>query len=998
MLNATRSKGSKELDRSGQPPADEPSTLQVHADFQDIYSYINPDISSVISLDCKHMNILTRAVPDIRLAQPYEGQQEPDRLQKQKHQGIPLLLPLTIGIEFEQKIRNSAPTTRSLGVNVDCLSMMLSTEDAQLIDNVFKKWSRKHKDKKQARTYLFDIVFENERLGIGLRKEGNKVVVDHVGVAARQLSIERGDALHAINGVPIPKASRSTLSDMVDRLANEPRPLRVTFARKLAELDQVEDLQVNESESFLSPAEGSLCQGSHDSFDISVSSAVVTVMEKDVTLLRGHISSTDVGCKLSRTSTTVYRIDLSTKIEVEYYNLRIWAWEPLLEPGGIFLSAEFQDPHTGPKGLSIELGDRPGGPLCFNLTDAAVETFSKFQKWRRPSDQGLDGVFFADFGNGDVDDGLVSKKAANAALTFAQRQKKESAKPCVFRNKSGVSIAFAQQKTRNQGGLVRSGSFLFATVGDYHGLQGFRSSDVTVVSNGEEASFRVDVLPESQDAKRGRRFPPLTVSLQAVADAQVQPLTDLDITTPGEMAFPMTLVHMDDASVEDLSTPREWVSWLVEQMDERTVLTLGSSIRVVSMLEETAEIGVEVLEEGRANTGGIKSIGTCRSGVPLYLPLWLAMQGRRWRCFVRIASGYSFSPLFTAREDGSIDADGVRGSFVKCQSHRDPSLYLSVGVDEVRGITTLTLDCAIILRNLLPTRLEWELADNQAPRGAIIDGSSIRRARLNSNGSAAALESGERAEVFSKGYESLHLRFAVPEIPAWSNWVSLSLTKGIIGSGNDLSSEDTADAYVVNRRAKFMDEFGIPLPVSVRVAPKRKGIEAALYAELWFSNCTTLPLVFGCPQEHVTGPLDGYEVDSSSSELTAAEAALKEISSLFETGDDGKGFTRERHKAKPVGSADSVRIPAQTGRTVVEECFEYIEVENSTVKHRWWALENSRLKSDDMTLIEKDGKTWQWLDKSWVSVPLDHEVRFLNCFAFIFCISQNSKFHISFVI
>lgn len=964
MLNATKSNTAEGLEQTAQTPVDITSLLQLQADFQNICSYINPDIASVISLENKHFQILARLVPDLHITRLYEDQQDSERLQDQKSHGVPLLLPLTIAIEFEQKIYASAPTTRSLGINVDSLSMMLSMEDAQLIDGVIKKWSRQNENQNRDRTYLFDVVFENDRLGIGLRRHGNKIVVDHVGVDARQL--ESGDAIHAINGDIIPHFSRTALSEMVERLANETRPLTITFARTLNNQNADIDLQRTGSGSHLAIEGDNLYQGSNDTFDILVTSAVVTVMEKDVTLFRGNASSMEVGCKLSRTSSAVYRVDLSTKIELEYYNLRVWGWEPLLEPGGVSLSAEYQDPHKGPKELSIEIGDRPGGPLCFNLSDAAVETFSKFWKWRQTTEKEFGGVLFAEIGNGDMVDGLVLSNAANAALTFAQRQKKDSAKPCVLRNRTGVSIAFAQQKLNKSGGIVRSGSFLFMTVGDYHGLQGFASSDVTVVSNGEEAKFRVDVLPESQDSKRGRRFPPLTVSMQAVADVQVEPLKDLNITA-GDMTFPLAFVNRDGNSAEDISTSREWVSWEVEQVEEKTVLTLGSSIRVFSLLQEAIEIGVEVIEEGQLQSQRtIKSLGTCRSGVPFYLPLWLAMQRCSWRCYTKIASEYNYSLLFTFRKDGLVNTKEIE-SYIECQSDQYPYKYLAAGVVETNGILTVTLDCAITLRNLLPTRMQWELADNPTANASVIDSSSLRRAGLNSSGSI--LESGERAEVLSEGFESLHLRLSIPEEPVWSTWVSLSLTRRIIGPTSTTLSQGVDETDVVYCRAKIVDELGISLPVAARIAPKGNVVEVAIYTELWFSNCTELSLVFGCPQEHLAGPLDSYESDSGpTTELSAAEAALKEISSLFEAGDAGKEISHKRVKIKAATSADTVRIPAQTAPTIVEEIFEYIEVEYSTVKRRWWALENPLLTQDNATDIVKDGKTWQWLDKSWVSV------------------------------
>jgi hypothetical protein len=53
--------------------------------------------------------------------------------------------------------------------------------------------------------------------------------------------------------------------------------------------------------------------------------------------------------------------------------------------------------------------------------------------------------------------------------------------------------------------------------------------------------------------------------------------------------------------------------------------------------------------------------------------------------------------------------------------------------------------------------------------------------------------------------------------------------------------------------------------------------------------------------------------------------------------------------------------------SVTEECFEYIEVEASTVKRRWWASEDPQSIRSNLTLIDDDHGDWHWLDKSWVS-------------------------------
>jgi len=969
MLNATTSPGTKRSE-SVATPGEEVSILRIHGDFQNICSYIYPDLSQIVSLGGNHIDLLKKSVPNVK--SDLNDYEDFDLIGPTgDNLGVPLLLPLTIGIEFEQKVYASSPKTRTLSVNVDSLSMMLSTEDSEVIDSVIKKWMRKSNSQVQSRTYVFDVIFDTERLGIGLRKEGGKVVVDHVGVASHQEVIESGDVLHAINGILIANGDKVALSDMVRRLATEPRPLTITFARNLSDSDQTEDLQAKESGSSSVLTEGELYQGTYDSLELSLASAVVTIMEKEVTLFRGNASSFEVGCKLSKTNTTVYRIDVSSKIQIDYYNLRVWGWEPFLEPGGLFLSAEYQEPRKGPRELSIELGDRPGGPLCFNVTDAVVETVSRFWEWRRHTENEFEaGNTFLTVPDSNGEAAYVSRKAANAALTFAQRQKQDSAKPCIFRNRSGVSVAFVQQKkesSRDAEGLARSGSFV--AVGEYCGLQGFKSSDVTVVSNGEETKFRVDVLPGSQGAKRARRFPPLTVALQAVTNVQVQPLVDLEITRAGETTLPLSFKQNDDDSAEEPACGRHWVSWSVEQSDERTVLTLGSSIRVVSLLQESIDVGVEIMERGQDEFGDIKPVGTCRCASPLFLPVWLGMKRCRWRCCARVAGGSTYLPLFTVSEEGTADTEQLVESYLEF-----PSLggqlrknYLAVSAEERRGILTVFIDCAMTLRNLLPTSIQWELTDSPPQQLLVVDGIPSTSS-LNVHGNTLA--SGGSTGVFSEGFEQFCIRFCITEEPAWSTWVSLSLECcRTVNPSRESSPGRETNKMLVTRCANIADSFGFSLPIGVRITKKDRGVVVVVHAELWFTNLTSLPLVFGCPQEHTIDPKDRYEAESGASELSAAEAALKEISSLFESGEDGKAIERERLKQK-ARAADIIRIPAQNGPSITEECFEYIEVDYSTVKRRWWASESHLSPRENITEIEEDGTTWHWLDNAWVSSPM----------------------------
>lgn len=968
MVNASLLTGHTEIGDADHHD-EAPKTLsKFHADFQDICSYINPDVACVTAVRPVHLDLVRNFLPNESSWIDESVQMAPSSQNNLSH-GIPLLLPLTIGIEYEQKMFHRLPAKRSLNFNVDSLSMMMSRDDVLLIQSVVRKWSRKSSSqKKRSRTYVFDVVFETEKLGLGLRKDGNRIVVDHVGVAAREKSIERNDSLYSINGTAVSNIAGTTLSDMVELLSSIPRPLTITFARTITKPEDEAGLS---SDSFHGHESGEVDDGTLDHVEVILSTACLRIMEKDLTLLRAKAYDLDLGCWFERTSKTTYRVSVRSKLEMDYYNLRIWAWEPLLERGEVFVSGEYQNPHQGPKELSVEMGDLPGGPLCLNISDAAVETLSKFSGWKskKGNDRDMSGdVIWVDGDDRMIDslahdeakESLVSTKAANAALLFAQRQVNDSAKPFVFENRTGVSVAFMLQKNVIQGSLRRSESF--NAVGEYEGLQGYSNSEVTVVANAEEAKFRVDVSSDGSSAKRGRRFPPLLVSVQSVGEYVVGPLRDLDISVPGATTFPLSIGSEEEGTEGVSSSRRQWITWDVDHRDDRTVLCLGTSVKVVSLLQDVIEFAV-VPKEGNEDDRNIKSIGTSSSGSSLCLPLWIAMQSREWICVARKAGTCRYTSLFSIAPSGNVELEQSMGGHLLFDD--DGSVrerYVSVSTEEDGHVLVLTIDCAISIRNLLPTYLQWELADVSKPIGLSIETTD------KTNPQRDLLASGEMTEIFSKGHETTQLRFWVSPATGWSTWVPLAIVNDIgPKKPKDTTGSDMYDESVVVREAKLVDSLGISMKVSVRIATKFQGVDVVVFTELWCCNCTSLPVVFGCPQDEIVGSDDrGAESEPSVSELSAAEAALKEISSLFELGEDGKGIARERAN-EGLAAVDILRVPGQTGSSILEECFEYIEVEYSSVKRRWWASENPRSLRHDMTKIENCDGVWQWIQDSWVS-------------------------------
>jgi hypothetical protein len=964
----------------------------INADFQNISTYINPDVGDALGLWRRHSVVLA-GVPGLdttSLEHRELGEDGADDF------GVALLLPLTVNFEFEQVRSVGSKTTRSLGVNMDPLSAILSSEDIHLIMSMAKKWTSKGAPRyPPLPMYFYDVTFHGERLGLGLRKEGGQIVVDSIGQSVllehKGADIEMGDTLYSLNGKMVVNPGEPPLSTMVERLISEPRPLTIRFARKSRPDDHVGQDGVSSSVSLLEATAGDdIHQGSVDSVDVALSAAEITLVEKDIPLFRGKVSKTTMIGELSRTRETKLRFSLGSTIEVEYYNLRIWGWEPLLEPGGITLSATFQDPLDGPRELAIEVGDRIGSPLCLNITDGAAEALSKLKEWNKPSREGeqlnsplfSEGAYSTIATNRTEDDRdgesphrnrqmateanrFVARKAANAALSFARRQKSDTAKPFVFHNRTGVSIAFVQQK-QGEAKISVNNAHSFVAVGDYNGLQGYDDTEITVVGNGEEGKFRMDVLTdeikdgESHTRRSQGRFPFLTVAIQAVAGVTIEPLTDLPIFRASRTLVPLLFSRGDaDEVIEDHSA-RHSVVWIVEQTDEKTILTLGSSIRFDCLSLTHIEVGAR--EEGGYN----RTLGIARRGIPFYFPLSLALQQTVCHCSLRPVGQYSFAPLFRLLPDGPVETEETMEGCIECRptNGEDSSVWLAVMQHHNHEALEITVDCCLAIRNLLPLSVDWEVVTDSPKDDVIVDGSTTRSWNLDPT-EDSFLNSGEYAEVFSKGSSLLKARFRKRGGKEWSTWASLSIPTrpAVTREGGP----DDSDQVLV-RHVSVNTAFGVPLTFGVRIIRKLCGLEVVVYAELWFKNCTSLPLAFGCVQNQLLGPQDERKIDTGSDNMSTAEAALKEISSLFETGQEGTGLRREGRRAN--FDEDVVLLPGQVVPFVTEESFEYIEVEASTVKRRWWASEDPQSIRSNLTLIEDDCGDWHWLDKSWVSLKL----------------------------
>jgi hypothetical protein len=108
------------------------------------------------------------------------------------------------------------------------------------------------------------------------------------------------------------------------------------------------------------------------------------------------------------------------------------------------------------------------------------------------------------------------------------------------------------------------------------------------------------------------------------------------------------------------------------------------------------------------------------------------------------------------------------------------------------------------------------------------------------------------------------------------------------------------------------------------------------------------------------------QVLSSANEIvSAAEATLKEISSLFEPGAAAPALRRPERTDQD-SSSYTYRLPDQRNDEIVEECFEYVEAEYGNIKRRWWATENPLRPCKSVSKINEQSSEWNWIDENWV--------------------------------
>lgn len=234
--------------------SDKKVVTDVNAHLHSMETYINPNVDGALGLRMHHPDIFERQLVSA------EDSGIDHRSLDDRMLGVALIEPVTAGVQFCQIKRDRFPTLDSYSLNMEPVSTMVSFEDLTLIEAILGRWSSKttkssskersssnfdvqcftptfpnrdEMDGTEMQT-IFHVSFEANRLGLILKKKSTgAVVVDSVQDVEKLNSVQPGDTLLAINGEGIGIVS---LHDVVERLGSTPRPISVTFSRKVATL------------------------------------------------------------------------------------------------------------------------------------------------------------------------------------------------------------------------------------------------------------------------------------------------------------------------------------------------------------------------------------------------------------------------------------------------------------------------------------------------------------------------------------------------------------------------------------------------------------------------------------------------------------------------------------------------------------------------------------------------------------------------------------------
>ena len=261
-------------------------------------TYINPNVQNVIGQNRHHEIFEVLDESSLFSDEKYQSEQQINNDVSEKSAtselelGIALIEPVTAFLEFCQIQREYHPTLRNISFRMEPVSTMLSFEDLDLIEVLLRRWSLEqskfNKEKEQLESaelsinysnhtplktsstleseklfsaseqdkseeydevpvsldlfssqsnpsFLeYEITFNAPKLGLVLRKSGVGFIVDSVHESKYSNQISPGDKLISVNGSNV---SRLPFKSLIQRLAELPRPIKVTFQSKYLKAD-----------------------------------------------------------------------------------------------------------------------------------------------------------------------------------------------------------------------------------------------------------------------------------------------------------------------------------------------------------------------------------------------------------------------------------------------------------------------------------------------------------------------------------------------------------------------------------------------------------------------------------------------------------------------------------------------------------------------------------------------------------------------------------------
>jgi hypothetical protein len=568
----------------------------------------------------------------------------------------------------------------------------------------------------------------------------------------------------------------------------------------------------------------------------------------------------------------IIKVSGSYQSEIDYYHPRIAVWEPLLEPSQLAINLVWKpgtliSSQKRPGQLAFEISDRldtvkrqtrPGqlmatNAVSLNVTDAAAEvvarTLRQFSRWRenlslaQPLDDERQTSLSPEKRSGaalvSTSDGLsndlredydcdlrivpsvkraAAREAAQAALVFAQKRgvstqmKGDSAKPFIFRNKTGVDLCFCILDNATTDHSSDAQRLPLAP-----GCESRFQMEIVVRDHEKGAAVESDISTSKKVRSYDGRFPPLAVWIETSEGINIEPLLDLQVSRVGTFVRELKITNCNvDGHAEVVVIP---LLWRVELDDNRRILTLSSAVQISSLaVGLSIDLGFTRIR-GKTRESPVEVLCTINPGESFFLPIWMSLGLEERHIYVRPnspSSQFAFgwgnagilvyeckavqSPHWIFRESAAsircctpqtprykVDViwlsclnvpfaiDSHKGNYLKGSSEKRRD-----GSRNVLGVVHVAVDACITLRNMLPIPLCWEVADTAAN---VIDGSFQRSEPAGKK----HFEPGSRAEVFACDIttDDLFLRLKpVPDVE-WTEWTCISLPKETMSSGNE---------------------------------------------------------------------------------------------------------------------------------------------------------------------------------------------------------------------